>query len=118
MDAGGRAPTVGALGDAGAVAEKYAMIKTNENGFPVAMMCRVLSVSRSGYHAWKHRPPSDRDKARQILAAEVKRVFEDTQRAQVKRGGLVRLGSQNGFKTKVGLLVAIALPGSYPLGHL
>jgi hypothetical protein len=24
MDAGGRAPTVGALGDAGAVAEKYA----------------------------------------------------------------------------------------------
>jgi Integrase core domain len=26
----------------------------------IAMMCRVLEVSRSGYHAWARRPPSPR----------------------------------------------------------
>jgi hypothetical protein len=50
MDAGGRASTVGALGDAGAVAEKYPMIKTNENLFPVGLMCHLLSFFRSGYY--------------------------------------------------------------------
>jgi putative transposase len=53
------------------------MIKSNEEHFPVGMMCRMVSVSRSGYYAWKHRPHSDRDKANQLLANEIKRVFDD-----------------------------------------
>jgi putative transposase len=53
------------------------MIKTNETHFPVGMMCRLLSVSRSGYYGWKQRPPSDRDRANQLLTAEIKRVFDD-----------------------------------------
>ena len=53
------------------------MIKANENQFPVGMMCRMVSVSRSGYYGWKHRPHSDRDKANQLLANEIKRVFDD-----------------------------------------
>jgi putative transposase len=53
------------------------MIKTNENQFSVGMMCRMLSVSRSGYYDWKHRPLSDRNQANQLLTAEVKRVFDD-----------------------------------------
>lgn len=53
------------------------MIKTNENHYPVGMMCRALSVSRSGYYGWRHRPPSDRDQANQVLADEIKRVFEE-----------------------------------------
>jgi putative transposase len=53
------------------------MIKANENQFPVGMMCRMVSVSRSGYYNWKHRPHSDRDKANQLLANEIKRVFDD-----------------------------------------
>ena len=56
---------------------KYAMIKTNETHFPVGMMCRLLSVSRSGYYAWKHRPPSGREQSDRLLAAEIKRVFDD-----------------------------------------
>ncbi len=56
---------------------KYAMIKANKNQFPVGMMCRMVSVSRSGYYDWKHRPHSDRDKANQFLANEIKRVFDD-----------------------------------------
>ena len=53
------------------------MITPNENDFPVCMMCSLLSVSRSGYYAWKHRPPSGREQPNQLLAAEIKRVFDD-----------------------------------------
>ena len=53
------------------------MIKPNENDFQVCMMCSLLSVSRSGYYAWKHRPPSGREQSGRLLAAEIKRVFDD-----------------------------------------
>jgi putative transposase len=53
------------------------MIKGNEDHFSVGMMCRLLSVSRSGYYRWKNRPLSDRDQANQKLLAEIKRVFDD-----------------------------------------
>lgn len=53
------------------------MIKANENRFCTGMMCRLLSVSRSGYYAWKRRPPSGREQARWLLTVEVKRVFDD-----------------------------------------
>ena len=53
------------------------MIKTNEMHFPVGMMCRLLSVSRSGYYAWKRRPPSVREQSDRLLKIEIKRVFED-----------------------------------------
>jgi transposase InsO family protein len=53
------------------------MIKANENQFRIGLMCRLLSVSRSGYYGWKQRPPSGRGRANQLLAAEIKRVFDD-----------------------------------------
>jgi len=53
------------------------MIKTNETHFPVGMMCRLLSVSRSGYYAWKHKPPSVREQSNRLLKIEIKRVFDD-----------------------------------------
>ncbi|WP_152976321.1 IS3 family transposase [Methyloglobulus morosus] len=56
---------------------KYAMIKTNEMHFPVGMMCRLLLVSRSGYYAWKRRPPSVREQSNRLLKIEIKRVFDD-----------------------------------------
>lgn len=59
---------------------KYAMIKGNEDHFPVGMMCRMLSVSSSGYYSWKNRPLSDRNQANQKLLTEIKRVFEDENR--------------------------------------
>jgi putative transposase len=53
------------------------MIKTNENQFSVGMMCRMLSVSRSGYYSWRRSHLSNRKQANQMLKAEIKRVFDD-----------------------------------------
>jgi hypothetical protein len=56
---------------------KYAMIKINENQFPIGMMCHMLSVSRSGYYRWKQKPISDRSRANQLLTDDIKRIFDD-----------------------------------------
>ena len=36
------------------------MIAAEKTNFPVAVMCRVLGVSRTGFHNWERRAPSDR----------------------------------------------------------
>jgi len=53
------------------------MIIDNENHFSISMMCRLLLVSRSGYYAWRHRPPSVREQSDRLLKIEIKRVFDD-----------------------------------------
>ena len=40
---------------------RYAFIDAHRAGYPVPMMCELLDVSRSGYHAWRGRGPSPRE---------------------------------------------------------
>jgi len=40
----------------------------------VAVMCKVLEVSRSGYYAWRHRPPSASTERRQQLVTAIRTV--------------------------------------------
>ena len=55
---------------------KYAFIESDLVGeFPLAVICRVLSVTQAGYHAWLKRPASAMAVARDELAALIKRVF-------------------------------------------
>ena len=50
--------------------ETYSFIANEATTYPVAILCRALGVSRSGYYAWKERP------ARQDqLAPQVEEVF-------------------------------------------
>jgi putative transposase len=52
------------------VTETYRFIANEAATYPVAILCRALDVSRSGYYAWKERP------ARQDqLAPQVEEVF-------------------------------------------
>lgn len=55
---------------------KYAVILEYVGQYSVALMCRVLHVSRSGYYRWLCRPPSDSEVRRERLEAQVIQTFE------------------------------------------
>jgi putative transposase len=51
---------------------KFAFIAEDEVAFPVAVLCRVLGVSPSGYYAWASRPASARAHRDEELGARVR----------------------------------------------
>jgi putative transposase len=51
---------------------KFAFISAEQVAFPIAVMCRVLGVSTSGYYAWRGRPGSSRSRRDLALRARVR----------------------------------------------
>jgi putative transposase len=47
-------------------------VSENRARYPIAVMCRVLDVSSSGYYAWVKRPPSARDVTDAALIVEIR----------------------------------------------
>jgi putative transposase len=54
---------------------RFAFIATEKACFPVALLCRVLQVSRSGFYAWRIRPPAARTQQDQRLAISVAAIY-------------------------------------------
>ena len=52
------------------------MIAAEKTSFPVAVMCRVLGVSRTGFHNWERRAPSDRALTDAWLTERIKRIHD------------------------------------------
>lgn len=52
---------------------RYGRIEPLRRQYPIAVMCRVLGVSESGFHAWRGRPPSPRARENARLAVEIQR---------------------------------------------
>jgi transposase InsO family protein len=66
---------------------KYAWIEAQAGWQPIARLCKVLGVSRSGFLQWRDRGPSDRELANQSLDAQVAVIH-----AEGKRGyGRIRV---------------------------
>jgi putative transposase len=54
---------------------KYAFMAAHEQEFSVKRMSKVLGISRSGYYAWKGRPPSMREQTNEGLLVEIRSVY-------------------------------------------
>lgn len=57
---------------------KYAWIVEHRDSFPIALMCQVLQVSRSGYYSWVDRGPSARAVRREKIQATVARLYTES----------------------------------------
>ena len=54
----------------------FRLIDAEKANFPVASMCTVLGVSRSGYHDWKGRPLSRRSREDAALTGKIREIHE------------------------------------------
>jgi putative transposase len=52
------------------------LIAAEKSNFPVAVMCRVLHVSRTGFHNWERRAPSDRALTDAWLTEKIKQIHD------------------------------------------
>jgi transposase InsO family protein len=54
---------------------RYAFIAEKRVAFPIAVLCRVLCVSRSGFYAWLTEPETERERRDASRAAKTRAVF-------------------------------------------
>jgi putative transposase len=57
---------------------RFAFIAREKAYYPVALMCRVLKVSRAGYYAWSKRPASQHIQQDQRLGLEVAAIYRES----------------------------------------
>jgi putative transposase len=55
---------------------KFAFVKNHRVSWPVAAMCRVLQVSRSGFFSWLKRPASGRSKRQRELVEKIRAAYQ------------------------------------------
>lgn len=56
--------------------EVFSFIDAQRARYPVSVMCRVLEVSRSGYHAWSRREPCQRARHDGRLARRIRKIHK------------------------------------------
>ena len=56
-------------------------IEQNSDRFPVGRMCKLLTVSRSGFYAWRTREPSRRTLENRLLLEHIQRVHLEAREA-------------------------------------
>jgi putative transposase len=54
----------------------FSFIAAEKTNYPVAVMCRVFGVSRTGFHNWERRAPSDRALQDAWLTERIKRIHD------------------------------------------
>ncbi len=54
---------------------RFRLIEDHRDSWPVRVMCDALSVSPSGYYAWRSRPESPRKIANRELLVDISRVY-------------------------------------------
>ena len=57
---------------------KYGRIEKMRRQHPAAVLCRIMDVSESGYHAWRKRPPSTRQQEALRLGTGIRAAHQRT----------------------------------------
>jgi putative transposase len=52
----------------------YRLIDAEKANYSVSMLCKVLTVSRSGYYAWRDRSPSRRERENATLIEQIREI--------------------------------------------
>jgi putative transposase len=89
-------------------------MKAHEAEFPIATMCRVLGVSRSGYDAWLSRTPSAHVRQDAVLTRRIQQIRQrsrGTYGAPRIHAKLAAAGVQIGRKRVARLMKAAELAG-------
>ena len=55
---------------------RYRFVAQEHQSYPVERLCRVMSVSRSGFYAWQRRPPSDRAQRDELLTRHIRHIHQ------------------------------------------
>jgi transposase InsO family protein len=94
---------------------RFAFVDAEKAYYSVALLCRVMQVSRSGYYAWILRPPSQHELNDGALLERIRRVFETSRKTygsprvqrQLRQDGIIvghnrvaRLMRENGLVVK------------------
>ncbi len=56
----------------------FSFIAAEKRNYPVAVMCRVFCVNRTGFHNWERRAPSDRALADAWLSERIKQIHDSS----------------------------------------
>jgi putative transposase len=59
---------------------RFAFIHSERDAYPITVLCRVMQVARSGYHAWAVREECDRVREDRGLTVHVAAAFERSRR--------------------------------------
>jgi transposase InsO family protein len=59
---------------------KFAFIEAEKAQFPVEKLCKCFGVSRSGFYAWRQRPPSEHAREEKRLGVLVREAHERSRR--------------------------------------
>ncbi len=54
----------------------FRLIDAEKASFPVAVLCRMLGVSKSGYYAWRDRQPSKRSRQDALLTEKIHEIHQ------------------------------------------
>jgi hypothetical protein len=56
----------------------FRFIAAERANHSISLMCRLLNVSRSGFHAWERRPPSGRALADAWLVELIAKIHQES----------------------------------------
>jgi putative transposase len=95
----------------------FRFIAAEKANHSISLMCKLLGVSRSGFHAWERRPPSDRTLADTWLVERITRIHREsrgTYGARRIHAALRQEGIHVGRKRVERLMRAQRLSGAVP----